>query len=66
MRRRVEVLVECTNCKEQFRAEADIEDCDNCGGHHPARGTLTGDWLVRWIKSHIQPRVTILQCEHVS
>lgn len=54
------VTMSCGSCGEALTAEIHvIEDCTDCGTSHPAVGTWTGDWLIRWMNSHRQPNVRI-------
>jgi hypothetical protein len=53
--------MKCSNCQTEIRAAVDVVDCDECNGMHPARGTLLGDWLIRWVGSHQQPRMFVLE-----
>lgn len=51
----VKVALSCRVCHEHLHAEVDAVDCGECDTMHPHAGTLTGDWLIRWVRSHQDP-----------
>lgn len=61
---RVPIVVECARCHDALRADVDVIDCEEHGCYHPAKGTLSGNWLLSWIRAHQEPQVFLANCPH--